>query len=150
MVQNKNTNQSEQAECCGPLYQRGKDIKKLTNGFKKPFKIGLYSILKLCNPQSPMVVLRCLFTVTMNHSWLQHFYYSCLSENLIITCWVHQNRVDLRSKGIHTIISSLVIQHYLMLCHSNSGIFFMAQSHVWLWVLHIFQNYALAVIIMVG
>ena len=46
--------------------------------------IRLYSILRLCNPQFTIIVLRFLFKVTLNHSWFQNVYFECLSQNFTI------------------------------------------------------------------
>ena len=87
---------------------------------KKLFIIVLYSILRLCNTQSPMIVLRCLLKFTMSQSWFQNFYCKCLSEKSTIAWWFHHKRSKLRIQEMNKIISSLGIKPYIKFFHIKS------------------------------
>ena len=75
------------------------------------------SILRLCNPQLPTIVLRRILMVTLNHSWLQNLYFKCLSENFTIAWRASHKRMDLRRQEMQKTISSLLIQRYVTFFH---------------------------------
>ena len=76
--------------------------------------------LEQVNTQSPIIFLKCLLMVTLNHSWFQNYYCKCLSEKCTITCWFHHKMVELSMQEMQTIISSSVIQLYVIFYHPNS------------------------------
>ena len=69
------------------LWSNIKNIRRHTksmNRIKNLFIIGIYNILRLRSTQLPIISLKFLLTVTLNHSWFQNGYFKCLYGNFII------------------------------------------------------------------
>ena len=95
---NQSTRQSDQAVYYGQVLKGGYDIQKSTNGLRNLLIVGFYNILRLCSLKLPMIALKFILMVTLNHRYFQNVYYKCLFGNFIIAWYVPTKKLDLRGE----------------------------------------------------
>ena len=110
--------------------------------------IGLYIIHKFCNHQFSIIVWKWILMVPPNCNLFQNCYCRSPFENLITALLVTQYMVESKKWYTQKIISLSVILHYVHYCHPNLKKVIKIQGYVWLWMLHIFQNYTFLITIM--
>ena len=81
-------------------------------------------------------------------NYYQSCYCKCLNDKFIIAWWVHQKEVELKKQGIQTIISSSLIQYYVIFTTPTQKYDLSIKINVLLWVLHICKNHVFVIIIM--
>ena len=112
------TKEKHKAICCVQKLQNTVFIQKQTKRSEKPFTIGFYIILRLCYPQSQIIVCRYILTENPKNKFLS-CYCNFLYNNFIIAWWVLRKKVDWKKQGKKTIILPSVIQHYKIFFHPN-------------------------------
>ena len=107
--------------------------------------IRFCTIPSLFSHQYQMTYLECLLMVTLKNIFYWGCYCRYLSENSTTVLQVHHNRVVWKRQYTKKKLYSVIL-HCEPFFQPNLRIFGMPQGYVWVWVLYIFQNYALLLV----